>query len=577
MVMVQRFHQILIWPLELALPPRLEKLTQQPSFVRQLGLEVADSSGGVWSLLDVFDRGTTDDRDLRYAEYVYFHPFVRRVLYPSDQEPNPALSILRRLDVLGVEVELQDEPGSLTLKVDRVHLYLFRSQTALLVVEVSTQTPMALSTAEQFVDQFRRVYAPYHYMGKGGHCPTKLRWLVSSSAKSVPSDGNFDNPEAMYSPVEDPRTRRAPVAAHWSWLIEPLHYGRIAADAQICVEQLEDDRIPAMSFFGVDDPFALTRADFIRLCFCDSAGDSFELPYGQRFLEDFEKRFCYDRFWQEPDATSVGSLREYVARKNREWRFTRYVCTGYHFGTITKPDGWGLVILSHFRHHYFQIGLLATFHRASLLKYSRRLTDAATRADHRAGDERWEPLIQVRKEFADFVNQYWFREVSNQDQGKELFQWWSERLGNRELLAQLSMEASAVDRILHDVDEHDRRIAEAAQQKNIGKLQEETRDLQKSTRDLQASTDWLTKVIFWLAGLTLCVAILDADWVRKLAAGGGDWFLKRHWGTKEFIEWRPLASTTAIGLLVGFVLLKLMSWRHKTQKGDGVVTKGRGN
>jgi hypothetical protein len=84
-------------------------------------------------------------------------------------------------------------------------------------------------------------------------------------------------------------------------------------------------------------------------------------------------------------------------------------------------------------------------------------------------------LVQVRREFADFVNEYWFREVSNQDQGKELFQWWSDRLGNRELLAQLTMEASSVDRILHDVDEHHRRITDAEQQQNILVLQSETR------------------------------------------------------------------------------------------------------
>jgi hypothetical protein len=83
-------------------------------------------------------------------------------------------------------------------------------------------------------------------------------------------------------------------------------------------------------------------------------------------------------------------------------------------------------------------------------------------------------------------------------------------------------------------------------------------------------------VIFWLAGLTLFVAFFDAEWVRKFAVWGGDWLLKHHWD-KEFVEWWPLALLTASGLLAGFILLKVLSWRHKRHKENDRASQGGGN
>ena len=240
--MVERFHQILIWPLELVLPKQLQTQT-----VKQLANEIVDRSGGAgrpWRVMeDLLDRRTTEDRDLRYAEFVYFHPFIQRVLYPSLEDADPALAILYRDDVQDVEVILQNaEPAALTMTVKRIHLYLFRSQTALLVVEVSNQNELSIETAQQFADQFRRAYAPYHWKGQGGHCPKSVRWKLKNETGEAPPESTFRAPEAMYASVND--RRRPPVSAHWEWLLKPLLIGGQEGSKEIAVEQLEDDRIP---------------------------------------------------------------------------------------------------------------------------------------------------------------------------------------------------------------------------------------------------------------------------------------------------------------------------------------------
>jgi hypothetical protein len=512
---------------------------REEGFARRLSNEINRGSKQRWTPIDPLDRGTTDDPDLRYAEFVYFHPFARELLYPRETDGNAALAILARRDVRGVEVTLQGGSAPLLFDVERIHLYLFRSQTAMLVVEVASTIPVGLHDALQFADQFRRAYAPYHWQGQGGHCPVRVRWLTTAGAgQPLGPESDYCSPETMRAPVIDSPRRKAPIAAHWGWLLEPLTTPGAEGRDAIALEQLEDDRIPTMTWYGIDDPFGVTRGDFVRMCFCDEAGDSADLPYGHGFLADFERRFCYDRYWNPPTQSNLGSLSEYVRRKNGEWRSTRYLCSGYNLSVVSKPAGYGEEILKHFRHHYFQIGLLAHFHRASLLKYSRRLNEAAAKARQEVDGDRWEELKAVRREFAEFINESWFREVSNQEQGKELFRLWSERLGNQDLFAQLRDEAMAADRILNAQEEERR---------------------QKQIHALQNSTDRLTRAIFWLAGLTLVIAFLDTELIRTFAEHGGKWFWQRRWDD-DFGVWWPLVLLTGLGVGAGFLILR---WRMK--------------
>ncbi len=490
---VEQFREILIWPFEIAnVPISVGDLCQRI----ELKKDGSNKSETSWVRIDTLDRGTTaGDKDLQYSEFVYFHPFVQRVLYPKQDAGKAPLIILARKDIESVTVTLGGEETPLTLDVKRVHLYLFASQTGLLAVEVENRQPLALSTVQQFADQFRRAYAPYHRKGKGGLCPEKVEWIRKEGASGPDLEESDYEPNAMHGAVFDDRT--APVAGHWRSLLAPLEFAAHPVEGVIAIRQLEDERILTMLYLGMADPFAISRGDFVRICFCDGKGDSADYPYAPRFLKNFEQRFCYDRFWNPPDPRRKDKQSE---ERRDEWRCTRYLCSGYNFAVVTRAGEWGDTILNHFRHHYFQIGVLAHFHRASLLKYSRRLTEEVDRAEQK-GDGEWEALIRVRREFADFVNQYWFREVSNQDQPKELFRWWSARLGNRELFSQLCTEAAAVDRIL--LQEHER------QQEKVQKRQQDEVEM------LQRSTDRLTNALFWLTGLALVLTLVESRMMQE--------------------------------------------------------------
>jgi len=91
---------------------------------------------------DLYNRDSTAPGEItRYAELVYFHPFIRRFLY-GDADHKSVLRIYKRTDVKKMHIVLRkDYHGAskeLEFDVDRVHFYLFSNRakiTCSLVVE----------------------------------------------------------------------------------------------------------------------------------------------------------------------------------------------------------------------------------------------------------------------------------------------------------------------------------------------------------------------------------------------------------------------------------------------------------
>lgn len=463
-----RLDQILFWPLELS-----ARGTPDPSFIKKSADQIVCDSTNAWKDLDPYDRKTTQSAELKYAEFVYFHPFVRRFLYPTTQMG--PMRILARNDIRNVRVKLSGVREELLPSVERVNLYLFQTQVAILVVEVNLEGKIERQVAMEFLDQFRRVYSPYWFNGRGGHCPEKVEWLDQEN-KPVGSPSNFDDFEEQHKSVENKNRRRPPVAAHWQSLISVLKPSVNDPESDVLYfDQIEDDRMPAMCFLGHPEPHSITDADMVRLCYWDSASESSdEYPYSPQFLSDFAKH-CYDRYWDK------------LNPKN-SWMTTRYLCCGYAFTIIGCSTNKCVMdeksgLLAHFRHHYFQLGLLAHFHRSSLLRFSRRFSNSIREYE-----------AKLDHAFADFATGYWFNEVSNQTQGQELFQLWSEQLGNQKLM----------DHVVRE--------------KRLTAQLEEAEQIRRDGEQVKILTAQLAKLTHVLVPLTIAavlVAYLDMDFTRE--------------------------------------------------------------
>jgi hypothetical protein len=267
------------------------------------------------------------------------------------------------------------------------------------------------------------------------HC-TKIAWLGKDGEVLAVSD--FEDREKFLTSVC--RHRAVALGAHWEFLLEPMvphHSGRSGA---IRYRQLEYYRMPIMAFLALDDPAKLTRFDYAQLAFAAARGDGKSLPFSTRHLRRFETDYCYDRYFEQT---------------HREGWCTRIMCSGHAF-VITGDARSAFFIdperglLGQFRHQYFVLGLLVHFHKAALLMMSDRLVGAVKKLDitEAASIRRFRRDIRQTLEiFLRFTHRYWYHEISDQAQFRDVFHMWTRHLGTEQAYREVREE-------LHDMGQY---------------------------------------------------------------------------------------------------------------------------
>ncbi len=401
----------------------------------------------------------------------------RRKDRPDEPDAEP-FRLFRRDDIGQVVVEIENRnegrKQALHLSVERLNLYLFRSGSAILVLEVSNaglQSLMGWSLADvlDFHDVFRRAYMPFAAAGRDGSLtPTDLAvrsvtWHLGKAARSQRFEISDELAgcavaEHIAAPPldDDTRGRRfAPVFAHWRELLRdtlPLAPNDTLRDPRWREGEgrwhhILDERMATLatvSVCGSDDGDArfyfdrTRRGDLVRLCFADRfSRDAY--PYDPHFLRQFEKENVYDRFRQD------GTL---------------YLASGYAFVAYGAGGFFETVIAAHVRRHYFQMGLLAHFELASLLAFSGRVSRAVEHyGDNPEAFERH--MLDIENEFLQFLHRFRFTGVSNHLQAQELFDLWRRHLRLREVFDDLRQElASATDYLFNRAASRSARMGE---------------------------------------------------------------------------------------------------------------------
>jgi hypothetical protein len=423
---VKRHNEILMWPL---------KLRGGKDF------NYALAPGAPWERASMSPPVYSVAAHIRYAEFVYFHPFVQRFLY--DDGKDAAIKVFKRSDVKKAEVTLRagEEGSRVILDVNRIELYLFPNERIAIMAMEVMGSDMPLGVVQDLQDQFRRAYPPFWFNnGNAGLCPAKVQWLGAEGSPVGP-ESNYDDIRRHYDFAR--QGSAPPASSHWAWLLEPWrpYAGKENGDGGISFQQLEDERIPFMSHIAFDDPARLTEGDFIRLAFADARGLSNSLPYGTDFMRDFKKDYCYDRFW-DPKTPGHGYMT------------SRMMCSGYACVFIGESGEenksfFSTLLLDHFRRHYFLMGLIAHFHRAALLSFSGDISETVKILGHKPSPEFRKAIREILRRYLRFTNIFWFPEISNQMQPKEMFTMWSQKLGTEKLYHELLDEIKNVSEYLN--------------------------------------------------------------------------------------------------------------------------------
>ena len=440
---VRRFRQILLWPLQL-MPAREGAQVQRPWEVLQ-----STAIDNPWhEVIDEFGGAPGQYQERHYNELVTFLPYVQRFLYgeggtdendADNDHGNSPMRVFRRDDVTAVRLISRPGAAPVQLSIAHVDLYFFFDiDVMLLNVEVYADD-LPLDLAQDILHRFGRAYpAGWDAQGQGIHSMYSVEWLADDGSVLAASDSR--EREKFLTFVGRHRVPR--IGAHWAYLLNPLVQDQTATLGAIRYRQIEYYRMPVMAYLGMDNVRTLSRADFVRLGLVTEAANDESLPYSERYLADFEQRYCYDRFW-----TADGD--------GDDGRNTRYMCCGH--GLVVVGDAnWPFFInpdtgvLAQFRHQHFLLFLIAHFQKAALLMVSDQLVHALERLEIGNPDsvKRFKRAIRQRFEiFLRFTHRYWFHDISEQATAKALFKLAAEHLGLDPLYAE-------VKERIHDMDEY---------------------------------------------------------------------------------------------------------------------------
>jgi hypothetical protein len=438
---VRQFRQILIWPLQLK---RLPRDCPHGTYWDTLA-----ANPGPWQ--QVADNILLEDESCQagYEEFVYFLPYVQRFLYGVGEANSRGVSSIHaftRDDISRVEVELKEGDAPVHLSVVATRLYFFYDiDIAIVTFEVDAKD-LRLKSAIDLIDRFGRPYPPaWDEDGRGNHCPHRVRFYDQQNALMATSD--YGDREKYLELVKD--IKQTPLSLHWEALLKPLVPAYLGGGT-ISFYQIENKRIPVMTYIALDDPKAIDYGDMVRLGSAAKSGAPGSLPYSKKFLEHFDEEHCYDRYW-DPEDDNMS---------------TRYMFSGVTFTMLTKaherPE-----LLRNFRHQIFQIALIAHFHKAALLNLSNRFSIAVERlrkgssnganasssgvkvgGDFQMTSEFRYAARYTMESFLRFNHRYWFLEISHQIQARDFFQRFTTQLENDRLFREVRDEAQDINQYL---------------------------------------------------------------------------------------------------------------------------------
>ncbi|MBP8307432.1 MAG: hypothetical protein KAY46_09220 [Burkholderiaceae bacterium] len=441
---VRHFRQILMWPLQLMPLRDGEQVQRHWEYLSQCGRP------NPWrEVEDEFTPDPAEFQERHYREFVTFLPHVQRFLYgqgrnrlDQDGVGDSPIRVFRRTDVQGARLRY-DDGTQVDFAVKHVDLYFFYDMDVVILVIETHANDLPLDRVQDTLYRFGRAFpAGWEPDGSASHCMRGVQWLDGAGAVLAQSD--FEDRQKFLSFAGEHRSAR--VGAHWEYLLEPMVSHHSADPGPLRYRQLEYLRMPKMSFLALDDPFALSRDDFVRLALGTSPDDGDGLRYSAQAVDSFERDFFFDRFWA-PDRRDPRAS-------------TRVACNGHSMvmvGSARVP--WFVDaetgMLGQFRHQYFLVGLIAHFHKAALLLLSDRLVTAVTRLDVENAESLYRFKSQIRQSlevFLRFNHRYWFHEVSNQAMARRLYEMFAQHLGNEALFNEVREEVLDMGQYLDSDD-----------------------------------------------------------------------------------------------------------------------------
>lgn len=394
-----------------------------------------------------------EDKFNTYNEFAYFYDFARDVLRisPNDPDPNPRI-VQFEYEALRhpATYQIETTKNIYTLQINNIILNIYENGVGILAYFLQNQTYPALQDIRRINDFGRRLYP--QFLGIEPQQMTKktkeaflakeitLNNVNTLNGLTIREDfGYFDN---MQNIQRQPQHLPQHIMALLGTRVKD--HPSLAQKEDFVIAPLLDDRMFVMCFAAQsaymkhllapveknDDPVWMSDPDWYAYLFVDNDSPMCPNPDMRKRLTE---KATYTR-WLDPE--------------NPEWS-TFFGITRYSFMMLVakNEDFAREVLLNHFRHMYFQLVLLCLLQRASIIQFSGEVARIARRltGDPQDIDEEQGNISHLYVQYIKFVNRIFFREVTPQEQGIELYDRLQEQMRIRDEVKDLREEIAEIN------------------------------------------------------------------------------------------------------------------------------------
>ena len=335
-----------------------------------------------------------------YNEYIYFYKHVQDALYNSSKEENSnCISNYYEYKKQDGTYTINCNKGDFTLELDGISLRIFNTNVAILAFNLKNTKYSDLESILVINDFGRRIYP--QFVGDKGTQDTKSVFLANCISlqfeNEEPISENFSN----FDTLEFKDLKTIPFL--------PKFIQKLIGENFVNIDKIRpiiDDRMFVISQYH-NDALAkqLGKYDKKKQQYKYEENDYW---YKYIFIDGGDKT-CQSKYM------SKKLLSESTYDRWVEWN-TLFGVSRYSFVALTGSWFGKERLLPHMQTMYFQMFTLLLAYRATIIKFADDIQYATTNDDEVTTETK-----KVYGKYLKFLNKLFFKEITAQDQGIELY------------------------------------------------------------------------------------------------------------------------------------------------------------
>lgn len=331
-----------------------------------------------------------------YNEYVYFYKHVQDALYETNESSDQFTSKYYEYPFKEGSYTIDCVKGSFTLKLDGLSLRVFNTNIAILSFHLVNETYIHANDILAINDFGRRIYPQFldaetFTNSTKNSILAKQLCLEIDGTRTIETFSNYDNLEGLTIQNKCiPKFIEELIEAHFD------NYDSISPvidDRMFVISQYNNDAISSKLSTMQESSYAYETDDWW---------------YKYVFIDGMEKT-CQSK-----------PMSKHLIRESSYERWVEYGTlfgiSRYAFVVLSTNNFGNTVLLAHTQSMYYQIVTLLLAYRASIIKFSDEIQDTTSQ---KKGAKSPQSLYE---DYLNFLNKLYFKEVTAQEQGIELYQ-----------------------------------------------------------------------------------------------------------------------------------------------------------